>query len=189
MRVWIHNTYVDIVDSGTGALIKDAIQVELEVVAGLIGAGIGPVLADRIKIEGGKPLADGNLLHELVQKGLITPATVVDLLTAATGGGSAHFPLSQLQKKYKHAGDFGVAGPANMANLSMFAAALAAHFADPGVIAISGVYLKNPVTMCIHPDTNLAVIVDDKGIFRSGWKLSPQQFIYGLILARLGGRP
>lgn len=123
----------------------------------------------------------------LVQLGHITSANVVDLLTAPTGGGSATFSTSQMLKKFKHAGDFGVTGPANKANLTAYEAALKAHLTNPAVIAVSGAYLNKPATLYIHPDTNLVVIIDGAGAFQSGWRLGPQQKIYGLILGRLGG--
>ncbi|MBI1916813.1 MAG: SEC-C domain-containing protein [Planctomycetes bacterium] len=185
--VWAHNTCKDIVDPTTGKVLKTAAQVEAEIEAGLIAKGVNPALAKRITAEAAKPLADGNLLHELVQNGHVTPANAVDLLSAPKGGGSATFSTSQLQKKFKHAGDFGVTGPANKANLAAYEGALKAHLANPDVVAVSGTYLNKPATLHIHPDTNLTVIVDSAGAFQSGWKLSPQQQIYGLILGRLGG--
>lgn len=185
--VWAHNTYKDVVDPSTGKVLKTAAQLHADVEAGLIAKGIDPALAKRITAEGAKPLADGNLLAELVQNGHITPATVVNLLAVPTGTGSATFSLTQLQKKFKHAADFGVSGPANKVNLAAFEAAMKAHLADPSVVAISGTYLKKPATLHVHPDTNLAVIVDGTGTFQSGWKLSPQQQMHGLILGRLGG--
>ena len=184
---WAHNSYTDILDPATGKVLKSAAQVEAEVEVGLIAEGVSAALAKRIVAEGDKPLADGNLLHELVEHGYVTLANTVDLLAAPKGAGSASFAMTQLQKKFKHAGDFGVTGPANKANLAAFEAALQAHLANPEVIAIAGTYLNKPATIHIHPDTNLAVIVAGAGAFQSGWKLSPQQYIYGLILGRLGG--
>ncbi len=182
-----HTTYMDVVDPTTGNVLKTAAQVEAEVEAGLIAAAVNPPLAKRITAEGAKSLADGNLLHELVQNGHITSGNAVDLLSAPKGGGSTTFSTAQLQKKFKHADDFGVTGPATKANLAAYETALKTHLANPDVVAVSGTYLNKPATIHIHPDTNLAVIVDGAGAFQSGWKLSPQQLIYGLILGRLGG--
>src|SRR5260370_1223303 len=116
--------YNDIIDPATGNVVKNADQVEAEVEQGLIAYGHYSALARRIAAEGAKPLTDGDLLHELVQNGRITAANVVDLLSAPRGGGSAAFPRSQLQKKFKHARDFGVMGTANNANLAAFEAVL-----------------------------------------------------------------
>lgn len=182
-----HNTYKDAIDPATGNVIKTAAQVEADVEAELIAKGVSSALAQRIVVEGAKPLADGNLLHELIQLGHITSANVVDLLSAPKDGGSATFSTSQMLKKFKHAGDFGVTGPANKANLATYETALKAHLTNLDVVAVSGTYLNKPATLYIHPDTNLVVIIDGAGAFQSGWRLSSQQKIYSLILGRLGG--
>jgi len=147
----------------------------------------GTALAKRIVAEGAKPNVDGNLLADLVKNGQITPTNATNLLTAPKGGGASTFTNSQLQKKFKHAVDFGITGPQNKANVAAYEAALKAHLADSNVIAVSGTYLNKPATLYIHPDTNLVVIVDGTGAFQSAWKLSSQQQVYGLILGKLGG--
>lgn len=104
--------YQDIA-SPAGSIVKSASQVRAEVEAGLVAAGVNLILARRVTSEGAKPMADGNLLHQLVLDGTATAASVVDLITAPRGGGAATFAAGQLQKKFKHAGDFGVAGVMN----------------------------------------------------------------------------
>jgi uncharacterized protein RhaS with RHS repeats len=97
------------------------------------------------------------------------------------------FTSTQLQKKFKHAGDFGIAGNANKANLQAFEAAIARHIQDNAVQGILGTYRGNAVMIYVNPQTGLAVITDVSGSFISGWKLSPQQLHHVLNGGKLGG--
>ena len=93
----------------------------------------------------------------------------------------------QLQKKFKHAGDFGVQGNYNRANGEKFREALDAHTRDPGTRVIPGEYHGNPVTHLYNPKTGNNVVVDPQGGFVSGWKLSPAQTQHVLTTGKLGG--
>ncbi len=68
-----HNTYKDAIDPTTGHVVKTAAQVEADVEAGLIAKGIKLALAKRIVVEGGKPLADGNLFFFPPQRAAALP--------------------------------------------------------------------------------------------------------------------
>lgn len=81
----------------------------------------------------------------------------------------------QLQAKFKHAGDFGVAGNYSKANAAKYSAALNQHITSASVTKISGTHRGNPVTHYLDPSTGLNVIVDPSGVFVSGWKLNPAQ--------------
>ena len=81
----------------------------------------------------------------------------------------------QLQKKFKHAEDFGVSGNYNPANAKKFNEAIQNHLNSPGVKEISGSYRGNPVSFHTNPNTGLTVIQNPNGSFLSGWKLNPQQ--------------
>lgn len=81
----------------------------------------------------------------------------------------------QLQKKFRHAADFGVTGNYNKANAAEYSAALNQHVNSPTVTRISGTYRGDPVTHYLDPTTGLNVIVDPDGVFVSGWKLGPEQ--------------
>ncbi len=94
---------------------------------------------------------------------------------------------SQLQKKFKHAGDFGVAGNPNKANLEAFDNAIQSHLQSPGTQKIAGTYRGDPVNIHVDPTTGLAVITDPAGNFISGWKLSAQQLWHVLNGGKLGG--
>lgn len=81
----------------------------------------------------------------------------------------------QLQKKFKHAEDFGVAGNYNPVNAKKFNQAIQGHLNAAGTKEITGTYRGNPVTFHTDPNTGLMVIQSPNGSFLSGWKLNPQQ--------------
>ena len=85
------------------------------------------------------------------------------------------FDSKQLQKKFKHAADFGVTGNYNAANALKFQTAIENHIASPGAKIIQGTYRGNPVTHIYNPNTGINVIVERTGEFISGWKLNPAQ--------------
>jgi hypothetical protein len=94
---------------------------------------------------------------------------------------------SQLQKKFKHAGDFGVAGTPNRATLQAFADAIRNHVQSPATQRIIGTYRGDPVHIFVDTATGLAVITDLAGNFITGWKLSGQQLWHVLNGGKLGG--
>lgn len=85
------------------------------------------------------------------------------------------FNSTQLQKKFKHATDFGIAGNYSPANALKFQQTIERHIASPGAKIIQGTYRGNPVTHIYNPKTGINVIVEKTGEFISGWKLNPAQ--------------
>jgi len=83
----------------------------------------------------------------------------------------------QLQKKFKHAADFGVDGNYNKANASEFNSAINQHINSSGVKVIQGTYRGNAVTHFLNPRTGLNVIVNPNGTFHSGWRLGSDQLM------------
>ena len=83
----------------------------------------------------------------------------------------------QLQKKFKHAKQFGVKGNYSKANAAKFSEAIHKHINNPAVKAIKGAYHKKSVTHYLDPKSGLNIIVDSAGNFISGWKLSPAQLL------------
>ena len=81
----------------------------------------------------------------------------------------------QLQKKFKHASDFGISGNYNAANALKFQQAIESHIASPGAKIIQGTYRGNPVTHIYNPTTGINVMVEKTGEFISGWKLNAAQ--------------
>jgi len=81
----------------------------------------------------------------------------------------------QLQAKFKHAADFGVAENYSKANAAEFSRAIHQHINSPGVRVIEGTYHKQAVTHYLDPSTGLNVMADPAGNFISGWRLGPAQ--------------
>ena len=95
-------------------------------------------------------------------------------------GGRAFAPRlkttpKQVQKKFKHAGDFGVSGNWNKSNAAAFEKALHRHVTGRGVKTVRGTYNGQPVIHAVDPSTRLNVIRSRDGAFVSGWKLSDKQ--------------
>ncbi len=85
------------------------------------------------------------------------------------------FAPKNLQHEFGHAADFGVTGNWNKANAALFQQAIEGHIANAPV-QISGTFRGSiPVTHYFDPATNLWAAVDNLGMFRAGWKLSPAQ--------------
>jgi hypothetical protein len=82
---------------------------------------------------------------------------------------------TQLQAKFKHAKDFGVAGNYSKINATEFSKAIHQHINSSGVRAIKGTYHKQPVSHFLDSATGLNVMADPAGNFISGWRLSPAQ--------------
>ena len=81
----------------------------------------------------------------------------------------------QLQKKFKHAKDFGVDGNFSKDNAKKFNQSIQKHMNSPGTKEIQGSYRGNPVTFHTDSKSGLTVIQNPNGSFLSGWKLNPQQ--------------
>jgi hypothetical protein len=82
----------------------------------------------------------------------------------------------QLQRKFKHAIDFGIVGNYNQENVARYHQALLAHVNDSNTQFVEGTYHKNHVLHYFNPITRINVIFDMDGNFVSGWQLSPDQF-------------
>ena len=91
----------------------------------------------------------------------------------------------QLQRKFKHALDFGITGHYNTINAGRFQAALQQHVSDANVQVIKGTYRGKPVTFYVNPNTRLTVIEDAGGHFVSGWKLGKPQLQHVLTHGKL----
>ena len=82
----------------------------------------------------------------------------------------------QLQRKFKHAPDFGVDGNYNKENLLLFRDKIVAHMKDANTRVIEGTFRGKEVTMYLNEGTRLNVILDSGGNFLSGWRLFKNQF-------------
>jgi hypothetical protein len=93
----------------------------------------------------------------------------------------------QLQKKFKHAADFGVTGTPTKVNIDAFRTAIESHVQRPTVQQVAGMYRGNPAMIYVDQATRLAVITDPAGNFISGWRLNSQQLWHDLNGGKLGG--
>ena len=97
------------------------------------------------------------------------------------------FTAKQLQKKFKHATDFGVTGNYNLANANLFQQAIKLHVGNPATKMIKGIYRGKTVTHFYNPSTGLNVVRDTKDYFMTGWKLNHSQIWHLINTGKLGG--
>jgi hypothetical protein len=81
----------------------------------------------------------------------------------------------QVEKKFKHAPDFGVAEPRGKAGFDEFEQAVRRHVDDPATLHIDGTYRGDPVILNFNPNDDIVVIQKPTGEFVSGWRLQPEQ--------------
>src|SRR5210317_1098115 len=82
----------------------------------------------------------------------------------------------QIQKKYKHAPDFGISGNYNHKNAQLFKDKIIEHMKDPSTQIIEGTFKKTEVTHYFNPETGLNVFFNrDNNKFISGWLLKDDQ--------------
>ncbi|MBF9319420.1 YIP1 family protein [Mycobacteroides chelonae] len=91
-------------------------------------------------------------------------------------------PAQQLQKKFKHASDFGVTGNYNTQNAQLFQKAVEDFMANPSTIHIDGFYRRgeSPAILSVNPTTGLTAVLHPNGEFWTGWKLGPDQLAHVL---------
>lgn len=93
----------------------------------------------------------------------------------------------QIEAKFKHAEDFGIAAPRGKEGFRQFDDAVKNHVDDPATLHIDGTYRGNPAILNYNPNTGLVVVQSPSGEFVSGWKLSRQQAQNVLDQGKLGG--
>ncbi len=91
----------------------------------------------------------------------------------------------QLQKKFKHAGDFGVDGGHSKANAAKFSAAIHRHINAAGTQRIVGTCRNAPAAHYLDPKTGLNVVSDLDGNFITGFRLGSGQLDDVLTNGRL----
>ncbi len=90
----------------------------------------------------------------------------------------------QLQKKFKHAADFGISGNCNPEHIEKFQKAIFQHRIHIETIVIHGTYKGYSVKHYYNKLTKVNVICKDKK-FLSGWQLSAMQEHYLLTTRNL----
>ncbi|EFM7812617.1 colicin-D [Escherichia coli] len=87
---------------------------------------------------------------------------------------SGRFSRKQLDKKYKHAGDFGISDTKkNRETLTKFRDAIEEHLSDKDTVE-KGTYRREKGSkVYFNPNTMNVVIIKSNGEFLSGWKINP----------------
>jgi Colicin D len=82
---------------------------------------------------------------------------------------------SQLQKKFKHAIDFGVSGNCSLENASKFEQAIRL-FVQSNNQVNSAKYRNMRAKIFLNHSTKQAVVLTESGDFWTGWRLSDSQY-------------
>lgn len=99
----------------------------------------------------------------------------------------AHTIEKQFQKKFKHAGIFGIKTGFNKKNLEAFKKALENHVKSPDTSIIKGTYHKRILTHYYNPRRKINIIRNEKGEFESVFKLNEKQHFHMMKSGSLGG--
>jgi hypothetical protein len=82
----------------------------------------------------------------------------------------------QIQKKFKHAPDFGISGNSSQENEKLFKDKIIEHMKEPSTQIIEGTYRNTEVTHYFNLETGLNVFFNrDNNKFISGWLLNDDQ--------------
>ena len=84
----------------------------------------------------------------------------------------------KLQKKFKHAIDFGIEGNYNPSKAKLFGEAITNHIDDAATAAYQSTYRGQDVF--VHMKDGLGVLTDTSGEFISGWKFTQEQIEFHL---------
>ncbi len=110
----------------------------------------------------------------------------------APGGGAADLPLvtldpAQLEAKFKHAVDFGVADPRGAAGFAAYGKAVDGFVRDSTTIRVLGSYRGKPAILNYNRDSRLVVVQGPDGSFKTGWRMSEDQLRNVISKGSLGG--
>lgn len=107
--------------------------------------------------------------------GIILPGKKIPDIGAAIVSDGVTFSAKQLDKKFKHASDFGVVTTKkNGDTIAEYQTAIKSHLDNTNTYE-HGTYLLVPESkVFFNSQTNNVVVVDKAGNFVSGWKLDPQ---------------
>ena len=93
----------------------------------------------------------------------------------------------QVEKKFKHAKDFGVEEGRGRAGFDAFKAAIKRFMDDPANTTVRGTYRGDPAIIVYDADTGLVVVEDSAGNFVSGWRMTAEQLRNVMENGSLGG--
>lgn len=118
-----------------------------------------------------------------VKSGANLSKDVRSLIDKFSNSGGSNLPSvvidkSKLQKKWKHAPDFGVSGNYNKENANAFKEAIENHVNTADAVYKSK--YRNPTDIYVYLKGDVAVYTDLNGNFVSGWRLNQTQVNYHL---------
>lgn len=93
----------------------------------------------------------------------------------------------QLQRKFKHAGDFGIRGSYSLQNIIKFKTAIKNHLQSSTTQMRKGTFRGKSGFHYFDTQTALNVILNDNGYFVSGWKLNEKQLKAIIDTGNIGG--
>lgn len=100
---------------------------------------------------------------------------------------SLNYPEKQVQAKFKHASDFGVAGNWNASAGKEFQQALEKFAKDPANVLKQGTYHGQPATLIYNESSGVCEVLRPDGTFWTGWKLGTEQLRNVVEHGALGG--
>jgi hypothetical protein len=93
----------------------------------------------------------------------------------------------QLESKFKHAAEFGVATSRGRAGFQAFDSALRAFVARSDTVRVLGTYRGRRVILNFNRESRLVVVQSPGGEFVSAWRMQPVQLRYVMQKRSLGG--
>ena len=93
----------------------------------------------------------------------------------------------QLEAKFKHASDFGVAEPRGVGGFDAYSNAVGSFVRDSSTVQVSGTYRGNPAILNYNATSHLVVVQAPDGAFISGWRMTDAQLQMVLSRGSLGG--
>jgi hypothetical protein len=94
---------------------------------------------------------------------------------------------AQLESKFKHAPDFGVAEARGRRGFDAFEKAVSDFVARPTTVRVLGTYRGDRVILSYDRESRLVVVQTPAGEFISGWRMRPAQLRYVVREGSLGG--
>lgn len=105
---------------------------------------------------------------------IILPGKKIPDVKASALSDSISFSAKQLDKKFKHAGDFGViTTKKNAETIKQYEAAIKNHMDDISTVETGTYGFVKDSKVFFNPNTNNAVVIDKSGDFITGFKVIP----------------
>lgn len=176
------------IGGGAGTAVLEAAGARMAVVIGqavvAIGGAVGVVAA--AEAAGALTAAINSTPDPSVSHGESTS------VGNSTGTGQSNHPelkteRGQLEKKYKHAPDFGVTESRGAEGFKKFDESLQDFTKSPATESKVGTYHGQPAILHFDRQTGQAIVQKPSGEFWTGWRLSPDQLNNVITRGKLGG--